>query len=152
MLHGVLDARRVSGERDATERELAHLLETATIVGDVEATKVLAHHLQERSQLASPWPDFTYIGRHLGEAAAMVGEPQQAGVFYRQALDLGAKLRNRPESARTRLLLAELLLTHYPDQRAEAMEHLDFSIAEFQAMKMQPSLERALKHKGLLHA
>ena len=34
----------------------------------------------------------------------------------------------------------------------EAMEHLDFAIAEFQEMKMQPSLERALRHKGLLKA
>ncbi len=34
----------------------------------------------------------------------------------------------------------------------EALEHLDFAIAEFQEMKMQPSLERALRHKGLLKA
>ncbi len=34
----------------------------------------------------------------------------------------------------------------------EAIEHLDFAIAEFQEMKMGPSLERALRHKGLLKA
>jgi len=38
------------------------------------------------------------------------------------------------------------------DRRTEALEHLDFAIAEFRDMKMQPSLERALKHKGLLGA
>jgi len=32
------------------------------------------------------------------------------------------------------------------------LQHLDFAIAEFRDMKMQPSLERALKHKGLLTA
>ena len=32
------------------------------------------------------------------------------------------------------------------------MAHLDFAIAEFTEMKMQPSLERALRHKGLLSA
>ena len=48
--------------------------------------------------------------------------------------------------------LAELLLDNYPDEKAEAMEHLDFAIGEFREMKMQPSLERALKHKGLLTA
>jgi hypothetical protein len=37
-------------------------------------------------------------------------------------------------------------------QRAEAVGHLDFAIAEFRAMKMQPYLERALRHKGLLKA
>ncbi len=36
--------------------------------------------------------------------------------------------------------------------RREAMEHLDFAIAEFREMKMQPSLERALRHKELLKA
>jgi hypothetical protein len=35
---------------------------------------------------------------------------------------------------------------------AEAIEHLDFAIAEFGEMKMQPSLERALRHRGLLKA
>ena len=35
---------------------------------------------------------------------------------------------------------------------AEALEHLDFAIAEFQDMKMQPSLERALRHRELLKA
>jgi len=36
--------------------------------------------------------------------------------------------------------------------KAEGLAHLDFAIAEFREMKMQPSLERALKHKGLLTA
>ncbi len=36
--------------------------------------------------------------------------------------------------------------------RAEALDHLDFAISEFREMKMQPSLERALRHRGLLKA
>jgi len=32
------------------------------------------------------------------------------------------------------------------------LEHLDFAINEFREMKMQPSLERALKHKEILGA
>jgi len=43
-------------------------------------------------------------------------------------------------------------LEHYPDEKAEALEHLDFAITEFREMKMQPSLERALKHKETLGA
>ena len=50
------------------------------------------------------------------------------------------------------LQLAELLLEHYPNERAEAPEHLDFTIKEFRDMKMQPSLERALRHKQILKA
>jgi hypothetical protein len=58
----------------------------------------------------------------------------------------------RPELALTRLGLAELLLEHYPEERAAAIEHLDFAIGEFREMKMQPWLERALRHRGLLKA
>jgi hypothetical protein len=36
--------------------------------------------------------------------------------------------------------------------KAEGSPHLDFAIGEFQAMKMQPALERALRHKELLRA
>ena len=54
--------------------------------------------------------------------------------------------------ALTRLQLAELLLEHYPDERAEALEHLNLAIAELRDMKMQPSLERALSHRELLEA
>ena len=61
-------------------------------------------------------------------------------------------VRFRPEIALVRLDLAELLLTHYPDEPTEAQEHLDFAIEEFRAMKMQPALERVLRHKGLLKA
>jgi hypothetical protein len=50
------------------------------------------------------------------------------------------------------LRLAELLLEHYPKERAKALEHLDFAIKEFREMKMQPSLERALRHKDILKA
>jgi hypothetical protein len=62
------------------------------------------------------------------------------------------KGRVRPEIALTRLELAELRLEHYPDERDAAIEHLDFAIGEFREMKMQPSLERALRHRGLLKA
>jgi hypothetical protein len=36
--------------------------------------------------------------------------------------------------------------------KAEGSAHLDFAIEELRAMKMQPFLERALRHKGLLNA
>jgi hypothetical protein len=61
-------------------------------------------------------------------------------------------MKCRPELALTRLQLAELLLEHYPNEKKEAIEHLDFSIKEFREMKMQPSLERALRHKEILKA
>lgn len=57
-----------------------------------------------------------------------------------------------PKIALTRPQLAELVLEHYPDEKSEAVEHLDFAIGEFREMKMQPSLERALQHKEFLRA
>jgi len=61
-------------------------------------------------------------------------------------------MRFRPEGALTHLALAELLLDHYPDEHDAAIEHLDFAIAEFQEMKMQPAPKRALGRRGLLKA
>jgi hypothetical protein len=52
----------------------------------------------------------------------------------------------------TCLQLAELLLEHYPKDKSEAIAHLDFVIPEFRDMKMQPSLERALRYKEILKA
>jgi hypothetical protein len=44
------------------------------------------------------------------------------------------------------------LLEHYPNDKKETLEHLDLAIKEFREMKMQPSLERALRHKDILKA
>ena len=35
---------------------------------------------------------------------------------------------------------------------ARVVMHLDFDVIEFRAMKMQPSLERVLRHRELLRA
>jgi hypothetical protein len=61
-------------------------------------------------------------------------------------------MKFRPELALSRLQLAELLLEHYPKERASALEHLDFAISEFRDMKMQRWLEQALRHKDILKA
>ena len=92
------------------------------------------------------------VARYLGAAAALLDEPDEARAYYQQALEVCARVRFRPEIALVRLDLAELLLDHYPEERGEALEHLDFAIAELREMKMQPFLERALGHKGLLKA
>jgi hypothetical protein len=45
-----------------------------------------------------------------------------------------------------------LLLKHYPDQKAEAIDRLDFAIGELRDIKMQPALERALTPRVNLKA
>jgi len=88
----------------------------------------------------------------MGEAAVMLGRPEEGRKYYQDALKVATEMRFRPEVALTRLQLAELLLEHYLEEKAEALEHLDFAIKEFRDMEMQPSLERALRHKEILKA
>jgi hypothetical protein len=92
------------------------------------------------------------VRRLLAEGAALLGEFDKARRFCDESVRDCEALRHRPELALTRLGLAELLLEHYPDERDAGIEHLDFAISEFREMKMQPSLERALRHRGLLRA
>ena len=94
----------------------------------------------------------TCIPRHLGGAAALLGRYDEARNYYQEAIKVCMEMPFRPELALTRLQLAELLLKHYPVEKSEALEHLDFAIKEFREMKMQPSLERALRHKEILGA
>jgi hypothetical protein len=88
----------------------------------------------------------------MGGAAALLERYNEARQYCREAIRICTEMPFRPELALSRLQLAELLLEHYPDERAEAIEHLDFAIKEFREMKMQPSLERALRQKKILKA
>jgi tetratricopeptide (TPR) repeat protein len=94
----------------------------------------------------------TCTARHLGAAAALLGRYDEARKYYQEAIKVCTAMPFRPALALTRLQLAELLLEHYPKEKSEALEHLDFAINEFREMKMQPSLERALRHKEILGA
>jgi len=134
---------------------LTAFLIAATLDGDAETVRALLPRLVPLAgQLDTGMSAGmgTSVGRCLGEAAALLGQFDNARDFYEQALELCEKLRFRSEIALTRLAQAELLLEHYPEGQAEAQVHLDFAIDEFRDMKMQPALERALSHKGLLKA
>ena len=131
---------------------LVVLLEIAVLMEDRESASLLALGLASTANLSSIDIVLTCPARLLGAAALLLGDPEQARAHYHQGLEACAKIGFRPEIALTRLQLAELLLEHYPDERSEAMEHLDFAISEFRDMKMQPSLERALRHREILKA
>ncbi len=40
----------------------------------------------------------------------------------------------------------------HPAEKKDALDRVDFAIKEFREMKMQPSLERALRRKEILKA
>ena len=156
------------------------LLEAAVLTKQRDVARALALTLGPVANTVLMAQNQTCIARHLGAAAALLGEREKAKAYCQQALEVCAKIRFRPEAALTRLQLAELLLEESdevgrgdlaptgmapdvgvgsPDPKAsadeirkEALEHLDFAIAEFREMKMQPSLERALRHKEFLKA
>jgi tetratricopeptide (TPR) repeat protein/archaellum biogenesis ATPase FlaH len=127
-------------------------LESAVLAEHRQAAELLLHRqVGSTSRTTGLWLT-TCTGRHLGAAAAFLGRPDEARKYYQDAIKACTEMRFRPELALARLQLAELLLEHYPKERAEALEHLDIAIKEFQDMKMQPSLERALRHKDILKA
>ncbi|HEY33705.1 MAG TPA: protein kinase [Dehalococcoidia bacterium] len=136
-----------TGEMSDTMR-----LEAATLTEHRQAAELLLDRLAGSSRRTTGQYYTTCIGRHLGAAAVLLDKPEEARKYYADALEVATDMRFRPELALTRLQLAELLLEHYPDEKKEALEHLDFAIGEFREMKMQPSLERALRHKEILGA
>jgi len=161
-LNRFLAALGAGDAADALTFDLTNWLETAVLVEDREAATLLAQRLAPVAALASSTALAvpTCIARHLGAASALLGDRVAARRYDEQALDLAGRMRHRPESALVHLQLAELLLAGpHPSPegegkttRAEALEHLDFAIAGFREMKMQPSLERALRHKDVLKA
>jgi serine/threonine protein kinase/tetratricopeptide (TPR) repeat protein len=170
LLNSMFAARDMSSrEHSVATRALRYLLETAVLLGDVEAAAVLENRLAPLAGLLHTEAEMCYnIGRLCGGAAALRGDYDLAVSYYNQGLDICERVRFRPEVALTRLEMAELMLgtnpephpansafarhTPTPEERDKALTHLDFAIGEFREMKMQPVLERALRHKEVLKA
>jgi tetratricopeptide (TPR) repeat protein len=124
-------------------------LEAAVVAKHRQAAELLLNRFDSG---CSPLLSYvqTCTARHLGGASALLGKYDEARKYYQEAIKVCTEVKFRPEIALTRLQLAELLLEHYPEEKKEALEHLDFAIKEFREMKMQPSLEQALRHKEIL--
>ncbi|UCB42982.1 MAG: AAA family ATPase [Dehalococcoidales bacterium] len=127
-------------------------LETALVTKHLPATETFYAFLCDTPFKTTGFMFPTCVARHLGAAAASLGRPEEARKHYQEAIKVCTDIRFRPELALTSLQLAELLLEHYPDEKKDALEHLEFAINEFREMKMQPSLERALRRKEILGA
>jgi hypothetical protein len=159
------DAERVLADLQAfssnapTEREQAVMaMEAAALIGDKPHCAELIGRIlpvMPSDLIGNPEHSCTSVGRVLGMAAVLAGDRDTAEGYYRQALSSSERARFRPEVALIRLQLADLLLS---EQRSaiggtpgkaqdEGREHLDFAIKEFEGMKMQPSLDRALRLK-----
>ena len=116
----------------------------AMLLGEAERVRALSEFVEGVWRpVATTWPTIT--DRALGEAYAFLSEPQRSREKYAAALDLAVRMRWRPEIALARFGLAKLLFDHYPEERADALDHLAFAIDEFGEMKMQPYVEEALR-------
>ncbi|OGP50632.1 MAG: hypothetical protein A2Y79_07030 [Deltaproteobacteria bacterium RBG_13_43_22] len=150
---GVVRRPFIGTEEDETPNFVdCPFLEAAVLTGHRPAAELLLDHFSGKGVCTSGvwWP--TCIPRHLGGAAVLLERYDEARNHYQEAIRICTEMKFRPELALSRLELAELLLKHYPHEKSEAIAHLDFVIPEFRDMKMQPSLERALRHKEILKA
>ena len=144
--------RELVPEAEWNSLNLASFLQAATLLADLPAVEEAYRLLREKQGAWALLVSSVILPRLLGQAATLLGLHMQAREHYEEALDFCIEVRHRPGLALSHLDLAELLLEHYPEERDAAIEHLDFAIGEFREMKMQPSLERALRHRGLLKA
>jgi tetratricopeptide (TPR) repeat protein len=135
-----------------TIRDDAINLETALLVGHKQSAELLLNRFRDTGICTTGDTSPMCVLRLMGDAATLLERYDEAREHYKEASRICTEMRYRPELALSRLGLAELLLDHYPSEKAEALEHLDFAINEFREMKMQPSLERALRHKDILKA
>jgi ATP/maltotriose-dependent transcriptional regulator MalT len=110
-------------------------------VGHRGAARALIARLAGVAHLAIGDWFYTCLGRHLGDAAALLGDPAGARAYYTQALQSAGKIRFRPEIALTHVSLAELLFAQ--GEKSAAVRHVDFAVPELSEMGMQPGLERA---------
>ena len=117
---------------------LEFMLDLAVLVDDRQTVEVLYPRLAVLDNVTWVGLFGQPVHRILGDAAALLGDHGAARAHYLKSLELTGKMRFRPEIALTRLQVAELLLEHYPDERPEALEHMDFAIGELRDMKMSP--------------
>jgi DNA-binding CsgD family transcriptional regulator len=120
-------------------------LEAAVLMGHRQAATLLMNRFNGTNLYTNGYNNPTCIIRHLGGASTLLQRYDEARKHYQDAIKVCTEMRFRPELALSRLQLAELLLEQYPDEKKEALEHLDFAVREFREMKMRPSLESALK-------
>jgi hypothetical protein len=87
---------------------VALLLQSAVVVEHRAAAQVLGDRLACVAHLNGDTTMLVCVARHLGDAAALLGDTAGARAYYSQALEAAGKIRFRPELALTHLRLAEL--------------------------------------------
>ncbi len=141
----LLDEVPTSSEDQRATAVLVMLLQAAVLLGQSAAAVRLSARLACVAHLAAyPGSGSSCSPRHLGDAAALVGNRAAARAYYLQALESAGKIRFRPELALTHLSLAELLVQESDKtRRLEGLERLSIALPELRDMHMLPALQRA---------
>jgi ATP/maltotriose-dependent transcriptional regulator MalT len=124
---------------------LVAALEGATLLEDREAANLLRRKLAPAARFGGESNAFSVVGRVLGDAAVLCGDPTAAHGYYEQGLHTARALGHRPETALLHLSLAELLIRDHDADSSEAQQHLELAIPALEAMHMRPALERAMR-------
>jgi DNA-binding CsgD family transcriptional regulator len=120
---------------------LTLLLESVVAIGDRALALSLLEQLQNDGRMLAK-PNFVLVPRLLGGAAELLGDIDGAHRHYESAISFCEEIGYRPELAIARMELGVLLLQHFAANRSEALDHLAYAEAEFEAMGMVPLLER----------
>src|SRR5207342_2413945 len=81
---------------------MRYLLEAAVAARHLRAVAILEPRLAPIADLLFTEPDITNcMGRDLGGAALLLGEPERARAYYQQGIDACMRGRHRPELALT---------------------------------------------------
>jgi class 3 adenylate cyclase len=145
-LRRIISEQHIGQDDWAADISLISLLDAAVFTGDVESAGLLYRRLAG----AEDWyvrGAYSTLARPLGLAAVLIGEPAAARSHFEKAIEIAGRVANRPDEARSRVSLARLLFEHYPEDRAEAGEHLSIATREAQALKMKPLLDECLALK-----
>jgi class 3 adenylate cyclase/pimeloyl-ACP methyl ester carboxylesterase len=142
----VIQSRGFGQPDDFAEgQSLITLLLAAGLSGDSESATMLEKRLEGKAG----WYGVksSTAGRPMALAALLRGDAAKAREYLVTALQTAKTVQDRTEIAKVRFTMAQVLFAHFPDDRVEAAEHLNYAVQEFGAMKMQRYLEEAMRLK-----
>jgi hypothetical protein len=154
LLNEIMAERGIGPEDDGNVAmtDLLPLLEASVILRQPGAAAILYERLKSASGLVEAHAaTMTSVGRHLGAACVLLGDPAMARAHYDQAIVVCNQIDFRPEVAVLRLQLGELLLRFFPNERDAARSSLEIAATECAAMGIEPARVRALAALAATH-
>jgi len=142
-----LRMKRGSSQDETSGWRDVFLLQTCTTLKHTKAIQFFYNRLKDCPHVTTAIWLTTCTALHLGRAAEILGHLDKAKNHYKDALKAATEIKYRPEIAIARYEISRLLLENHPQEKEAALEHLEFALQEFNAMKMAPFIQRAVALK-----